>query len=612
MDKNFYENNNFFSKELEDHFLSKRGVFDLSRVIQEKTNLIQFITHETIVALAHAKRASQFLGRSIYRWDIYNGLRICNYDHKLGKMIFEVVDEKDELGLKDPIMSFQYYIQNEDTENSILIIEDSDLTFFNNGGNPIAIAAIRDFYNSSYFKDNKAIIFLQTSKVLPNALSKIIYTYEVPLPDENDLLFVFINCCKMLDLRIDTDIDFLDLESVKDINTGVIELKKLTMENITNKIVKNLISLAKGFTIMEAQNLFLKVLLDNMITKSDWNESNLEFVKKEKEEIIKKSGHLEYYSPMFTSKDIGGMDNLLSWIKNRSKAFSDEAKEFGLPAPKGILLLGIPGTGKSLSAKMLSNEWNQPLIRLDIGKVFAGLVGESESNMRQALKVIEAVAPCILWIDEIEKGLSGMKSSGSTDGGTTSRVLGTFLTWMQDRTAPVFIIATANDISGLPPELLRKGRVDEIFFVDLPVKSEREDILKIHLSKFKQKLEDFDIEKLASLSKGFSGAELEEVVKEGMFLAFNSEDKKLTTDLLEKAIKETYPLSTTMSENIKKMKDWAKNRARMASSLSESVSKKDKTFNKKEIKNDLDVVRDSLSDKDHDDKTIMKSSMDLF
>lgn len=611
MNKSFYEKNSFLSKELEDHFLSKRGDFDLSRILSEKTNLIQFISHETVAVLAQVNRASKFLKKSIYRWDIYNGLRLCKYDHKLGKMIFEQVDKKDELGLKDPIICLQYYIEKEETEQSILVLEDSDITYFNNGGNPIAIAAIRDFYNSSYFKDCKAIIFSQTSKVLPNALSKLVYTYELPLPDEEDLLFVLINCCKMLNLRIDSDIDFIDIKALTDEKSGAIDLKGLTPEHITNKIVKNLISLAKGFTIMEAQSLFLQVLFDNIITKSDWSEENLNFVRKEKEEIIKKSGHLEYYSPNFTSKDIGGMDNLLSWIRNRSKAFSEEAREFGLPAPKGILLLGIPGTGKSLSAKMLSNEWNQPLIRLDIGKVFAGLVGESESNMRQALKVIEAVAPCILWIDEIEKGLSGMKSSGSTDGGTTSRVLGTFLTWMQDRTAPVFIIATANDISGLPPELLRKGRVDEIFFVDLPVKSEREDILKIHLGKFKQDINEFDLSRLSDISEGFSGAELEEAVKEGMFLAFNSEEKKLTTELVEKAIKETYPLSITMGENIKKMKEWAKNRARMASSLSASNKKVNKKNDSKKLSDDLTALSDILPDEKKVDREKIKS-MDMY
>ena len=181
---------------------------------------------------------------------------------------------------------------------------------------------------------------------------------------------------------------------------------------------------------------------------------------------------------------IGGLSGLKSWLEKRKDAFSLEAVEYGLPAnPKGILLVGIQGAGKSLFAKAISSFWNFPLLRLDMGKVFSGLVGSSEQNMRQVFKVAESVAPCILWCDEIDKGMSGGRSSGFTDGGTTSRVLGTWLTWMQDRKSPVFVVATANDVTSLPPELLRKGRFDEIFFVDLPKLLERKTIFKIHLEK---------------------------------------------------------------------------------------------------------------------------------
>ena len=232
-----------------------------------------------------------------------------------------------------------------------------------------------------------------------------------------------------------------------------------------------------------------------------------------------------------------------------------------------MLLLGLPGTGKSLAAKAVANAWNLPLLRLDIGKIYGGYIGQSEANMRLALQTAEALAPSILWIDEIEKGLSGMQSSGTSNGGTTSRVLGTFLTWMQEKEKSVFVVATANHVNLLPPELLRKGRIDEIFFVDLPVKSDRKDILKIHLARRDRQdiFSESELDELATQSKGFTGAELEEAVKEALFLAFDEGHQLRKGDIL-KALSNTSPLSRTMAEGIRKTRTWAKGRAVPASS----------------------------------------------
>ena len=259
------------------------------------------------------------------------------------------------------------------------------------------------------------------------------------------------------------------------------------------------------------------------------------------------------------------MDNLKEWLIKRGRGFDRGAEDFGLTSPKGILLLGVPGTGKSLTAKAIGNLWKFPLLRLDMGKIFGGFVGESESNIRQALHIAQAIAPSILWIDEIEKGLSGASSSGRTDGGTSARVLGTFLTWMQEKTQPVFVVATANDISQLPPELLRKGRVDEIFFVDLPTEKEREEILKIHLKKKRRKPEKFALSQIAQACQGFSGAEIEEVIKEALFQAYDESVEITDTHILQ-AIEKTYPLSKTMGNTIKNLRQWAKSRAVLASS----------------------------------------------
>jgi len=265
-------------------------------------------------------------------------------------------------------------------------------------------------------------------------------------------------------------------------------------------------------------------------------------------------------------KSIGGLDNLKEWLNIRYKAFSTNAKKYKLKSPKGIMLLGIPGTGKSLSAKAVSNSWKMPLLRLDFGKVFGGIVGESETNIREAIKIAESLSPCILWIDEIEKGLSGLNSNG--DSGTSARVFGTFLTWMQEKESDVFVLATANDISSLPPELLRKGRFDEIFFVDLPTPEERKEIIKIHLRNVEQSFENINLDKIAEITKGFSGAELAEVINEALFNIFdpNSPDKPIlkTRDLIE-VVERFYPLSKTMDDRIKKLRKWARSRTKLAS-----------------------------------------------
>ncbi|MFC6670769.1 AAA family ATPase [Marinobacterium aestuariivivens] len=317
-----------------------------------------------------------------------------------------------------------------------------------------------------------------------------------------------------------------------------------------------LLEAALGLSTSEAQLAFARAITE----KGRLTEAEIPLIVGEKEQVIRKSGHLEYFHPKARLDDIGGLDRLKAWLQRRNQAFSEEAREFGLEAPRGVLLLGLPGTGKSLAAKAVANAWQLPLLRLDMGRIYGGIVGQSEENMRRALHMAETLSPCILWVDEIEKALSGMKSSGSTDGGTTARVLGSFLTWLQEKQKPVFVVATANHIEHLPPELLRKGRVDEIFFVDLPVEADRVEILKIHLRARGRRDEDFseeELRKLARQAQCFTGAELEEVVKEALFRAFDDGRQLRQTDLAD-AIAETTPLSQTMHELIRDTRDWAR------------------------------------------------------
>lgn len=245
-------------------------------------------------------------------------------------------------------------------------------------------------------------------------------------------------------------------------------------------------------------------------------------------------------------------------------AFGAEARTFGLPPPKGILILGVQGCGKSLCAKAVSSLWQLPLLRFDMGRMFGSLVGSSEENVRKAIAVAESFAPAILWVDEIDKAFAGSQGSGSSDGGTTARVFGTFLTWLSEKTAPVFVVATANDISQLPPELLRKGRLDEIFFVDLPNEEERLRIFQIHLDKRGRAAELFRLAELVAASKEFSGAEIEQAIISSLYDAFYTK-KDLGTDHILEALRQTIPLSKTMDEQLSRLRTWADGRARHAS-----------------------------------------------
>ncbi len=305
--------------------------------------------------------------------------------------------------------------------------------------------------------------------------------------------------------------------------------------NLTAEQRERLLKAALGLTLCEAENVFARCIVEK-------GRFDVDLIIAEKQQLIRKSGVLEYFESKEGVQDIGGLDVLKGWLRSRALAFTEKAQRFGLPSPRGILLLGVQGCGKSLTAKAVAQLWRLPLLRLDVGRIFAGLVGSSEENMRQAIRMAETVSPCVLWLDEIEKGLAGVQSSGMADAGVTARVFATLNTWMQEKTKPVFLVATANDITQLPPELLRKGRFDEIFFVDLPTEEERREIFAIHLRKRKRDPDQFALDRLAVASKGFSGAEVEQAVISGMYFAFE-QDREVTTEDILTAVKQTVPLS---------------------------------------------------------------------
>ncbi len=327
---------------------------------------------------------------------------------------------------------------------------------------------------------------------------------------------------------------------------------------------------ALGLTLGEAENAFARAMAnDNKLDVTD-----IPVVLEEKRQIVRRSGVLEVVNSEVRLDDIGGLANLKKWLVKRTGAWSSAAARYALPAPKGALVTGVPGCGKSMTAKAMASAWSIPLIRLDIGKVFAGLVGASEENMRKALDTAEAIAPCVLWIDEIEKGFSS--ASGERDSGTSARVFGSFLTWMQERSKPVFVIATANDISKLPPEFMRKGRFDEIFFIDLPTAAERIDIFRLHLTSRLAKGPDLGglpvtgglLDELAGVTEGFTGAEIEQAVISACFDAFDGR-RPLTAADLQHAIATTVPLSVTQAEDIAALRFWADLRAVSASTIAD-------------------------------------------
>jgi ATP-dependent 26S proteasome regulatory subunit len=382
----------------------------------------------------------------------------------------------------------------------------------------------------------KTIVLISAVMEIPAELDKEITVINFPPPAKEDL-------AALLDKAVE------DLREAQHVQ---IELSGEGRDR--------LLQAALGLTLGEAENVFAKIIVKNQSLSAD----HVNEVFAEKQQIIRKSGLLEYYAAEEDFASVGGLGVLKDWLNKRAVAFTAEAHAFGLPPPKGVLLLGVQGCGKSLCAKAVSRLWQLPLLRFDMGRMFGSLVGSSEENVRRAIAVAESIAPAVLWVDEIDKAFTGSQSSGVADGGTTARVFGTFLTWLSEKSAPVFVVATANDVSQLPPELLRKGRLDEIFYVDLPMDEERAEIFRIHLAKRNRNPEEFDIPTLVGASAEFSGAEIEEAIISALYDAFYAKQELATTHVFT-ALSQTVPLARTMAEKVTEQRNWAIGRARNAS-----------------------------------------------
>jgi SpoVK/Ycf46/Vps4 family AAA+-type ATPase len=379
-----------------------------------------------------------------------------------------------------------------------------------------------------------------------------------------DKIMVLMSPFLQMPVELEKDVVMLDfpLPKISELDQVLNqELKKGRNKKLRPEVKEKLLRAALGLTKDEAEKVYRKA----RVKSGNLTESEVEVVLSEKKQLIRRNGILDYIEEDETIDGVGGLDELKHWLRQRSDAFTERAREYGLPQPKGMLILGVPGCGKSLIAKTTSRLWGLPLLRLDMGRVYDGsTVGKSEANLRNALKTAESISPVILFIDELDKAFAGSAGSADSDGGTSSRIFGSFLTWMQEKESPVFVMATANRLEKLPGEFLRKGRFDEIFFVDLPSPQEREAIFNIHLSKRRSDISRFDLEQLAKVSDGFSGAEIEQAIFAAMYEAF-AQDREFTQLDIIAAIKSTLPLSRTMTEQVSALRDWARQRARPAS-----------------------------------------------
>lgn len=501
---------------------------ELNILVRAKYPIIYILSWEEQRIEKLLRQVAEDRRKNLYSWTLTDG--IVSLDGYDGPPV--------DPGTRNPIRALDFIAAS--TEPALFVLK--DFHPFLDPANPsndhtVVVRKLRDLANELK-RTRKTLVVLSPVLAFPPELEKDITVLDYALPTSNELI-------QALDRVI---------RSARELGGAMIKVDAADREKV--------LAAAQGLTCTEAENVFAKSLVMA-------NSLDLDVILSEKKQIIRRSQLLEYFSPAADLDQVGGLPLLKEWLAKRSLAFSERARQFGLPEPKGLLLLGVQGAGKSLVAKAVASEWKLPLLRMDLGRMFNQYVGSSEQNMRAALSLAESISPVVLWLDELEKGLGGAASSHLSDAGTTARVFGSFLTWMQEKTAPVFVLATANDISILPPETLRKGRFDEIFFIDLPSQAERRDIFAIHLAQRGRQPLDFDLNALAERSSSFSGAEIEQAVISGLYDAFEN-NRELTTADVVRNLEETVPLSVTMETQIGALRRWARAHARPASPLNGS------------------------------------------
>jgi ATP-dependent 26S proteasome regulatory subunit len=456
-----------------------------------------------------AKSAQKLGNRTVYIWDFVEG-----YQHS-----------SEGLGRRNPLQALEFIEKLPDKLGGIFILRD-----FQRFLEDISIS--RKLRNLARLlkAQPKNIVIISATINIPNDLSEVLTVVDFALPTASEIR-----------------------SEIEQILTNI-------QQTCESSLLDEVVRASQGLSLER-----IKRVLTRCIALNGKLESNdVEMILEEKRQSIRQTQILDFYPATEQISDIGGLDQLKDWLLRRGSAFSERARLYGLPNPRGLLLVGVQGTGKSLSAKAIAHHWHLPLLRLDVGRLFSSLVGESESRTRQMTNLAEALAPCVLWIDEIDKAFAG--SEGKGDSGTTSRVFSTFINWLAEKRSPVFVVATANNVQFLPAEMLRKGRFDEIFFVGLPNRAEREAIFKVHLTRLRsQSLRNYDIQRLAYETPDFSGAEIEQILIEAMHIAF-SQNREFTTDDILEAASQMIPLARTAQEQIEFLQSWAySGKARLAS-----------------------------------------------
>ncbi|MBD1876558.1 AAA family ATPase [Nodosilinea sp. FACHB-131] len=485
---------------------------ELGLLIRARYPIIYIATAEEERAEADiAACATQQGNRALYTWDFVEGYQGNLNDAGFGK--------------RNPLQALELVEKLPATAPAIFVLRD-----FHRFLDDVAISRKLRNLARRLKAQPKTLIILSAQLTIPDELSETVTVLEFTLPD------------------------------AAAIRHEVQQLLGSTGTNLPMATLEEVVRTCQGLSLERIR----RVLSRAIAAHGAFDPNDLDLILDEKRQSIRQTQILDYYPAREQISDIGGLDNLKDWLLKRGTAFSEKARQYGLPHPRGLLLLGIQGTGKSLTAKAIAHHWHLPLLRLDVGRLFGGLVGESEARTRQMIQLAEALAPCVLWIDEIDKAFAGMDGRG--DSGTASRVFGTFITWMAEKTSPVFVVATANNIQALPPEMLRRGRFDEIFFVGLPSQSDRQAIFEVHLSRLRpHTLKTFDTARLAYETPDFSGAEIEQAIVEAMHLGF-SQNRDFTTDDILTAASEMVPLARTAQEQIEALQAWAAaGKARMAS-----------------------------------------------
>nr|BDA97400.1 hypothetical protein [Cryptomonas sp. NIES-345]BDA98361.1 hypothetical protein [Cryptomonas sp. NIES-1327] len=452
-------------------------------------------------------------GRNIYVWDFIDGYKGNPNDNGFGS--------------KNPLQALELVEKLTPENPAIFILKDFNL-FLND------LSIIRKIKNvtKTIRVQLKTIIIISSDLSIPESLKEIITIIEFKLPEPSE------------------------------IKAELIRIQNSLGNSLPESSIETLVRSCQGLSLERIRKVLSKVIN----TYREINIESLDIIFTEKKQIIRQTKILEFCTSQEKMSEVGGLENLKVWLKKRIGSLSQRAEKYGLQTPRGLFLVGIQGTGKSLVAKAIANEWNLPLLKLDVGKLFGGIIGESESRIRQMIQLAEAMSPCILWIDEIDKAFGGIE--GKSDSGTTNRVLATFITWLSEKRSSVFVIATANSVHSLPPEIIRKGRFDEIFFIGLPNEEERKLIFKVHLHRLRPKSwEKYNISLLSNTAKKLSGAEIEEAINEAMFTAFNKNREFTSTDIIN-SIKQMIPLAISSQEKIDQLQEWAlSGRARLASSF---------------------------------------------